>query len=52
MLAHDYYSIALAIVFDGSRQFFDLNYRTVLFLTLIFVRWFGETTSLLAGMRL
>jgi DNA-binding IclR family transcriptional regulator len=35
----------LAIVFAGSRQFFDLDYRTFLFLSLVRVRWFRETTK-------
>jgi hypothetical protein len=31
----------LAMVFDGSRQFFDLDYLTFLFLSLVCVRLFG-----------
>ena len=34
----------LALVFDGSGKFFDLNHRTFFFLTLEFVRWLRETT--------
>jgi hypothetical protein len=35
----------LAMVLDGSWQFFDLDYRTFLFLSLVCVRLFGETTN-------